>query len=153
MQTFTEHAGALGRREGAGQRAINHNSGVFAGLIKDSSDQVMVWYNSHYHTSGVEMVLNGVMNPPGFQVACCADVILRPGDRFAFTLDGNTVTSYYQVNGSGPWTELESTSVAPLLDLTNPATLAEYHFAFGLAGDRGAMAVGRFFVGSSRTGG
>lgn len=133
--------------------ATYQHSGVWVGLVRDSSNQVMVWYNSHYHTSGEAMVLNGVLNPPGFQAACCASVILRPGDRFAFKLDGNTVTSYYQANGSGPWTELESTSVAPLLDLTNPATLAEYHFAFGLSGDSGAMAVSRFFAGSSRTGG
>jgi hypothetical protein len=133
--------------------ATNHNSGVFVGLVKDSSDYIMVWYNSYHHWSGEDLVLNGVLQPLGFQVACCADVILQPGDRFAFTLDGNTVTSYYQVDGSGPWTELESTSVAPLLDLTNPATLAEYHFAFGLAGDSGAMEVSRFFAGSSGTGG
>ena len=63
------------------------------------------------------------------------------------------MTSYYQAYGSGPWTELESTSVAPLLDLTDPATLAEYHFAFGLSGDSGAMEITRFFVGSPRTGG
>ena len=131
----------------------HHNSGVFVGLVKDSSDYIMVWYNSYHHWSGEDQVLNGVLQPLGFQVACCADVILQPGDRFAFTLDSNTLTSYYQANGSGPWTELESTSVAPLLDLTNPATLANYHFAFGLAGDSGAMAVSRFFAGSSRTGG
>jgi len=134
--------------------ATNHYSAVFVGLVKDSSDYIMVWYSTYYHTSSEDLVLNGVLQPAGFQVACCADVILQPGDRFAFALDGNTVTSYYQANGSGPWTELESTSVAPLVDLTNPATLAEYHFAFGLRGDSGAaMAVSRFFAGSSRTGG
>ena len=128
--------------------AVNHNSGVFVGLVKDASDYIMVWYNSYYHTSGEDLVLNGVLQPPGFQVACCADVTLQPGDRFAFTLNGNTVTSYYQSGGAGPWTELESTTVAPLLDLTDPATLSEYHFAFGLRGDSGEMALSRFFAGS-----
>jgi hypothetical protein len=128
--------------------AVNHSSGVFAGLVKDASDYIMVWYNSYYHTSGEDLVLNGVLQPPGFQVACCADVTLQPGDRFAFALDGNTVTSYYQPGGTGPWTELESTSVAPLLDLTNPATLSQYHFAFGLRGDSGAMAISRLQAGS-----
>jgi hypothetical protein len=128
--------------------AVNNSSGVFAGLVKDASDYIMVWYNSYYHTSGEDLVLNGVLQPPGFQVACCADVTLAPGDRFAFALDGNTVTSYYQAGGAGPWTELESTSVAPLLDLTSPGTRAQYHFAFGLRGDSGAMAVSRFEAGS-----
>jgi hypothetical protein len=133
--------------------AANHSSGVFVGLVKDPSDYVMVWYNTYFHTSGEDLVLNGVLQPPGFHVACCASVTLQPGDRFAFALSGNTVTSYYQAGGSGPWTPLESTSVAPLLDLTSPATLAQYHFAFGLRGDSGAMAVSRFFAGSSGTGG
>lgn len=72
--------------------AVN-NSGVFAGLVKDVSDYIMVWYNSYYFTSGEDLMLNGVLQPPGFQVVCCADVTLQPGDRFAFALDGNTVTS------------------------------------------------------------
>jgi hypothetical protein len=128
--------------------AVNNSSGVFAGLVKDASDYIMVWYNSYYHTSGEDLVLNGVLQPPGFQVACCADVTLRPGDRFAFALNGDTVTSYYQAGGAGPWTELESTSVAPLLDLTSPGTLSQYHFAFGLRGDSAGMAVSRFEAGS-----
>ena len=61
---------------------------------------------------------------------------------------GNTLTSYYQSGSSGPWTELESTSVAPLLDLTDPATRSRYHFAFGLRGDSGAMQLSRFQAGS-----
>jgi hypothetical protein len=128
--------------------AVNNNSGVFVGLVKDASDYIMFWYNSYYHTSGEDLVLNGVLQPSGFQVACCADVTLAPGDRFAFALAGNTVTSYYQAGGTGPWTELESTSVSPLLDLTDPATLSQYHFAFGLRGDSGEMAVSRFAAGS-----
>ena len=37
----------------------------------------MVWYNSYRHWSGEDLVLNGVPQPLGFQVAC-ADVILQP---------------------------------------------------------------------------
>jgi mannosylglycerate hydrolase MGH1-like protein/glycosyl hydrolase family 65 len=128
--------------------SVNNSSGVFAGLVKDSSNYVMVWYNSYFHTSGEDLVLNGVLQPPGFQVACCADVTLQPGDHFAVAFSGDTLTSYYQPGSSGPWTELESTSVAPLLDLTDPATRSEYHFAFGLRGDSGAMQLSRFQAGS-----
>jgi hypothetical protein len=127
---------------------VNNSSGVFAGLVKDASDYVMAWYNSYYHTVGEDLVLNGVLQPPGFQANCCADVTLAPGDHFAVAFSGNTLTSYYQSGSSGPWTELESTSVAPLLDLTDPATRAQYHFAFGLRGDSGAMQLSRFQAGS-----
>ncbi len=129
--------------------AVNHNAGVFTGLVKDASDYVMAWYNSYYHTVGEDLVLNGVLQPPGFQAPCCADVTLQPGDHFAVAFSGNTLTSYYQSGSSGPWTELESTSVAPLLDLTDPATRAQYHFAFGLRGDGGAMQLSRFQAGSA----
>ncbi|HEY2239567.1 MAG TPA: hypothetical protein VGI21_12295, partial [Streptosporangiaceae bacterium] len=118
------------------------------GLVKDANNYVMVWYNSYFHTSGEDLVLNGVLQPPGFQVACCADVTLPPGDHFAVAFSGNTLTSYHQSGSSGPWTELESTSVSPLLDLTDPATRSEYHFAFGLRGDSGVMQLSRFQAGS-----
>jgi hypothetical protein len=144
----TSQATAVVDIKALGSGAVNHNSGVFVGLVKDASDYIMFWYNDYYDTVGEDLVLNGVLQPPGFQVACCADVTLQPGDRFAFTLSGNTVTSFYQSGGTGPWTELESTSVAPLLDLTDPATLSQYHFAFGLRGDSGGMAVSRFMAGS-----
>jgi hypothetical protein len=128
--------------------AVNNSSGVFTGLVKDASDYVMIWYNSYFHTSGEDLVLKGVLQPPGFQVACCADVTLAPGDHFAIALNRNTLTSYYQAGSGGPWIQLESTSVAPLLDLTDPATRAQYHFAFGLRGDSGAMQLSRFRAGS-----
>jgi len=128
--------------------SVNNSSGVFVGLEKDPSDYVMAWYNSYFHTVGEDLVLNGVLQPPGFQANCCADVTLQPGDHFAVAYSGNTLTSYYQSGSSGPWTELESTSVAPLLDLTDAATREQYHFAFGLRGDSGAMQLSRFQAGS-----
>ena len=128
--------------------AVNNSSGVFTGLVKDADNYVMVWYNSYFHTSGEDLVLNGVLQPSGFQAACCADVTLQPGDHFAVAFSGNTLMSYYQSGSSGPWIELESASVAPLLDLTDAETRAEYHFAFGLRGDSGAMQLSRFQAGS-----
>src|ERR1700761_1887754 len=128
--------------------SVNNSSGVFVGLEKDPSDYVMSWYNSYYHTVGEDLVRNGVLQPPGFQANCCADVTLQPGDHFAVAFSGNMLTSYYQSGSSGPWTELESASVAPLLDLTDPATRAQYHFAFGLRGDSAGQQLSRFQAGS-----
>jgi hypothetical protein len=125
---------------------------VFVGLAKDASDYVMAWYNNVSHTSGFDLVQNGVLEPAGFQSYCCADVTMNAGDRFAFELSGNAITSWVEPGGTGPWQELESTTVAPMLDLTNPATLAQYHFAFGLRGDSGTMAAASF-EGASDPGG
>jgi hypothetical protein len=88
--------------------------------------------------------MGGVLEPAGFQSYCCADVTMNAGDRFALELSGNTVTSWVEPAGSGGWQELLSTTVAPLLDLANPAVLTQYHFAFGLRGDSGAMAAASF---------
>ena len=65
---------------------------------------------------------------------------MNAGDRFALEVSGNTITSWVEPGGTGAWRELLSTTVAPVLDLTSPAVLAQYHFTFGLRGDSGAMA-------------
>jgi len=117
---------------------------VFVGLAKDATDYVMAWYNNVSHTSGFDLVQNGVLEPAGFQSYCCANVTMNAGDQFALELSGNTITSWVEPGGTGAWQELQSTTVAPLLDLTNPAVLAQYHFTFGLRGDSGTMAAASF---------
>jgi hypothetical protein len=117
---------------------------VFVGLAENASNYVMAWYNNVSHTSGFDLVQDGVLEPAGFQSYCCADVTMNAGDRLALELSGNTITSWVEPGGSGPWQELESTTVAPMLDLTNPATLAQYHFTFGLRGDSGIMTAASF---------
>jgi len=117
---------------------------VFVGLAKDAGDYVMAWYNNVSHTSGFDLVQNGVLEPAGFQSYCCADVTMNAGDRFALEASGNTITSWVEPGGTGAWQKLLSTTVAPLLDLTSPAVLAQYHFTFGLRGDSGTMAAASF---------
>lgn len=113
---------------------------VFVGLAKDAGDYVMAWYNNVSHTSGFDLVQNGVLEPAGFRSYCCADVTMNAGDRFALEVSGDAITSWVEPGGTGAWQELLSTTVAPLLDLTDPAVLAQYHFTFGLRGDSGTMA-------------
>jgi hypothetical protein len=116
---------------------------VFVGFAKDAEDYVMAWYNNVSHTSGFDLNLGGVLQPSGFQ-APGSSVTLHPGDRFALQLSGNSVTSWVQPGGSGAWQELASTTVAPVLDLTNAGVRSQYHFTFGLRGDSGTMAAARF---------
>jgi hypothetical protein len=117
---------------------------VFVGLAENAENYVMTWYNNVSHTSGFDLVQNGVLEPSGFQSYCCADVTMSAGDRLALEVSGNTITSWVQPGGTGAWTELLSTTVAPLLDLTNPAVLGQYHYTFGLRGDSGTMAAASF---------
>ena len=46
-------------------------------------------------------MLNGVLQPPGFQATCCADETLQPGDHFAVAFSGSTLNSYYQREAAG----------------------------------------------------
>jgi hypothetical protein len=69
---------------------------------------------------------------------------MNAGDRFALEVSGNTITSWVEPGGTGGWQELLSTTVAPLLDLTSPAVLAQYHYTFGLRGDSGTTAAASF---------
>ena len=59
--------------------------------------------------------------------------------RLLYFLTAGPVPEPYSVGLQRPWTELESTSVAPLLDLTDPATRARCHFAFGLRDSAGRV--------------
>jgi hypothetical protein len=121
-----------------------NQDGVFVGLAKDAKDYVMAWYNNVSRTSGFDLVRSGVLESAGFQSYCCADVTMNTGDRFALEVSGSTITSWVEPGGTGAWRELLSTTVAPLLDLTSPAALAQYHFTFGLRRDSAAMAAEGF---------
>jgi hypothetical protein len=125
-------------------QAGSQNS-FFAGFLADAGNYVMVWYNGVFQTSGIDLVVDGVLDPPGFANYCCASVTLAAGDRLALVLAGNTVSSFAQTGGSGNWTPLTSTTIAPNLDLTDPTTRAGYHYAFGLRGDSGTLAASRLF--------
>lgn len=116
---------------------------VFIGLAADPGDYVMTWYNNVDHLAGFDLAQGGVLEPPGFQNPATG-VTIKPGDRFALQVAGNTIISWVQPGGTGPWQRLVSTTVAPLLDLTNPSVRAQYHYAFGLRGDSGTMTAVRF---------
>jgi hypothetical protein len=124
--------------------ASSQNS-FFVGFLADAGNYVMVWYNGVFQTSGIDLVADGVLDPPGFANYCCASVTLAAGDRLALVLAGNTVSSFAQTGGSGSWTSLTSTTIAPNLDLTDATTRAGYHYAFGLRGDSGTLAGSRLF--------
>jgi hypothetical protein len=125
-------------------QAGSQNS-FFVGFLADAGNYVMVWYNGVSQTSGIDLMVDGVLDPPGFANYCCASVTLAPGDLLALVLAGNTVSSFAQTGGSGSWTPLTSTTIAPNLDLTDPTTRAGYHYAFGLRGDSGTLAASRLF--------
>ncbi|WP_377273596.1 discoidin domain-containing protein [Peterkaempfera sp. SMS 1(5)a] len=120
--------------------APNEDS-LFVGLVRDDTTYVGAWYNNHHRSSGIDVRVNGQLNPSGTG-ACCASVTLVPGDRLALQTHGTTMTSW--VEHDGRWQRLVSTDVGSALDLSNPAVRSAYHFMFGVRGDSGTIAVDRF---------
>jgi hypothetical protein len=123
-----------------------HEDSLFVGLSRDDTTYLGAWYNNHTHTSGIDVRVNGQLNPAGSGV-CCTPVTLVPGDRLALQVRGTTVTAW--ADHGGTWQRLESTDVGPVVDLSDPAVRSAYHAMFGLRGDAGALAVSRFEVRST----
>jgi hypothetical protein len=90
--------------------------------------------------------VDGQLNPAGSGV-CCTAVTLVPGDRLAVQVHGTTVTVW--ADHAGAWQRLESTDVGSVINLSDPAVRSTYHAMFGLRGDFGTVAVGRFEVRST----
>lgn len=126
---------------------------MFTGFAADAGDYVEAWYNNVSHTSGIDLVHGGVLDPSGFTNSCCANVTLTPGARLALQLAGNEVTSWVLPAGSSVWQRLVSTSVGSVLDLADPAVRAGYRATFGLRGDSGTLAVSHFFAASDPSAG
>jgi hypothetical protein len=112
----------------------------FLALAKDNIDYVAGYYNNHTHIAGFDVRIAGALNqgisPPS------TTVTIQPGDRFAFQLHGTTIASYLEHDGS--WQQLASVDIGQWLNLSNPAVLAQYHFALGLRADFGTLAASRF---------
>uniref|UniRef100_UPI000B278604 galactose-binding domain-containing protein n=1 Tax=Peterkaempfera griseoplana TaxID=66896 RepID=UPI000B278604 len=120
--------------------ATNEDS-LFVGLVRDDTTYLGAWYNNTHHSSGIDVRVNGQLNPGGTG-ACCASVTLVPGDRLAFQTHGTSVTSWAEHDGH--WQRLASVDVGSVVDLSNPSVRASYHVMFGVRGDAGTVAVDRF---------
>jgi hypothetical protein len=123
--------------------APNEDS-LFVGLVKDDDDYVAAWYNNRHRSSGFDVRVEGRFLDAG---NCCTRATISSGDRIAVQLDGDAMRSWHRVDGE--WHELRGISV-PGVDLSDPATLSEYRFMFGLRGDPGEISVDRFEARSHR---
>jgi hypothetical protein len=121
--------------------AASHEDSLFVGLSRDDTTYVGAWYNNHFHTSGIDVRVNGQLNPAG-SGTCCTSITLVPGDRLAVQLHGATMTAWAEHGGE--WTRLESTDVGSVINLPDPAVRSAYHVMFGLRGDGGTIAVSKF---------
>ncbi|KAB8196803.1 hypothetical protein FH608_008925 [Nonomuraea phyllanthi] len=124
---------------GKGQDAL------FNGLVKDERNYVMAWTGIKGQ-HGVDIRIDGRLTN-----ACCATAPLEPGDRWAFVLDGNAISTWVDRGHGWGWTKIMTATTQGRVDFTRPGALDGWHYAAGLRGNAGTQAIGRL-VGRSDPG-
>ncbi|WP_188193643.1 MGH1-like glycoside hydrolase domain-containing protein [Nonomuraea sp. SYSU D8015] len=106
---------------------------VFVGWVKDKDNYVTAWYNHTRQQSGINVRVGGrFLDTPGD-----AALTLKPGDRFALVLSGDTITSYAHADGA--WRRLRTAGIGDTL--ATPQARAGYRHGFGLRATSGTIAV------------
>lgn len=109
---------------------------MFTGLVKDERNYVLAWTGvTGQH--GIDVVIDGQLSN-----ACCWWTgAFEAGDRWAFVLDGNNISSWAD-RGLG-WVQITSGTTQDRIDFTQPGALDGWHYAVGLRGNAGTQAIGR----------
>lgn len=106
---------------------------VFVGWVKDADNYVTAWYNNTRKQSGINVRVGGrFLDTPGD-----AALTLKPGDRFALVLSGDTITSYALTGGQ--WKRLRTAGIGGTL--ATPQAREGYRYGFGLRGTSGTIAI------------
>ncbi len=116
---------------------------LFTGLVKDQGNYVLAWYNHIRGETGFDVRVNGQLLPG----QSTARLRLRAGDRFALVVAGASLGIFHGRDGS--WTPIHTGRISGGLDLTDPATLAQFRHGAGMRGDAGAVSIASL-VGRSR---
>ncbi|MEV1206578.1 hypothetical protein, partial [Microbispora rosea] len=106
---------------------------VFVGWVKDAGTYVTAWYNNTRKQSGINVRVGGrFLDTPGD-----APLTLKPGDRFALALSGDTITSFAYTGGQ--WRPLRTADIGGTL--ATPQAREGFRYGFGLRGTSGTIAV------------
>ncbi|MEO3791872.1 glycoside hydrolase family 2 TIM barrel-domain containing protein [Nonomuraea sp. B10E15] len=116
---------------GKGQDAL------FNGLVKDERNYVMAWTGIKGR-HGVDIRIDGRLTS-----ACCSTAPLEPGDRWAYVLDGNTISTWVDRGRGWGWSQIMTATTQGRVDFTLPGALDGWHYAAGLRGNAGTQAIDR----------
>ncbi|MEV0616742.1 sugar-binding domain-containing protein [Nonomuraea sp. NPDC050404] len=126
---------------GKGQDAL------FNGLVKDSRNYVMAWTGVK-GGHGIDVVLDGKLTS-----ARSGTGILEPGDRWAFVLDGNSISTWVDRGRGWGWSQIMTGTTQGRVDFTQPGALDGWHYGAGLRGNAGTQAITRLEARSDPGGG
>ncbi|MFI7455357.1 glycoside hydrolase family 2 TIM barrel-domain containing protein [Nonomuraea sp. NPDC049714] len=116
---------------GKGQDAL------FNGLVKDERNYVTAWTGIKGQ-HGIDIRIDGRLT-----AASGATGVLEPGDRWAFVLDGNSISTWVDRGDGWGWSQIMTGTTQGRIDFTRPGALDGWHYAVGLRGNAGPQAIGR----------
>ena len=111
---------------------------IMVGFVRDEKNYSVMWMGHTGHRIGFDTVSNGRLMPDGGNGN--VPFVVMPGDRLAVTLAANWMVAY--VERHGVWHRVHAAVATGDDDLRDPKVRAQYHYAFGLRGDQGTIAIG-----------
>ncbi|WP_345567308.1 sulfatase [Nonomuraea rosea] len=118
---------------------------LFAGLVKDAGNYLVVWYNHRSKRTGWDVRVDGELTAQ--RIVQLDGKIDYPGPnaRLACVLHRDELTAY-AVAAGGAWQYLFTADVGRYARLDDPNVRAQYRYGFGVRIDGGTLAVERFAV-------
>ncbi|GAA2399355.1 hypothetical protein Cme02nite_08230 [Catellatospora methionotrophica] len=142
--THTDVAIIASQRSWANSAAPGQDT-LFAGLVKDAANYLLVWYNHKTKRAGWDVRIGGVLTAN--RVTQLDGKIDYPGPnaRLACIVHRDELTAYAMGN-NGVYQYLLTADVGRHARLDDPAVRAQYRYGFGVRVDGGTVTVERFAV-------
>lgn len=118
---------------------------LFAGLIKDAQNYLLVWYNHRQGRTGWDARVNGEL--AGQRIVQLDGKISYPGPnaRLACVTHRDELTAYAAAS-DGAWQYLFTTDIGRYARLDDPQVRKQYHYGFGIRIDGGTLTAEEFTV-------
>ncbi|NGN66385.1 sulfatase [Streptomyces sp. A7024] len=129
-------------RSYAGSAAPNQDT-LFAGLVKDAQNYLMVWYNHRLKRAGWDARVDGELAGKRIEQLDGKIDYPGPGARLACAMHRDELTAY-AVTADGAWQYLFTADVGRYARLESPEVRKQFRYGFGARIDGGTMTVEGF---------
>ncbi|GAB3451615.1 hypothetical protein GCM10027570_28730 [Streptomonospora sediminis] len=134
----------VSQRSYAGSAAADQDT-LFAGLVADADNYLLVWYNHRRKRTGWDVRIDGDLAAERIKQLDGRIDYPGPDARLACVVHGDRLTAYAMAGG-GAWQYLFTADAGRYARLDDPAVRGRYRYGFGARVDGGTLAVERFAV-------
>ncbi|MEV0616685.1 sulfatase [Nonomuraea sp. NPDC050404] len=134
----------VSQRSYAGTAAPTQDT-LFAGLVKDAENYLVVWYNHRRKRTGWDVRAGGELTTQRVVQLDAKIDYPGPDARLACVPHGDQLTAY-AVAAGGAWQYLFTVDVGRYVRIDDPEVRGQYRYGFGARVDGGTLAVERFAV-------